>query len=116
MSKSIANRLNDVHPQMLRAHSEADPQRLGKREVGMAIETALDRCRITKQEAAFAMGYSDSGVMGRWIAGTETPQFAKLWMLGTEFQKHLVAALAEQIDDSGVVLTMNVGLRFKKVG
>ena len=116
MSKQSASALADVHPRMLRAKGEGDPQRLGKREVGQAIEAALDRCRITKQEAAFAMGYADSGVMSRWISGTETPQFAKLWILGTEFQKHLVAALAEQIDDSGVVLTMNVGLRFKKVG
>jgi len=100
---TIAKQLPAVHPRMLRAKGETDPQELGgrekgeeKRQIGRAIETALDRTRMTKQEAAFAMGYTDSGVMGRWINGTETPQFAKLWTLGERFRQELVIALAEQ--------------------
>lgn len=102
-------------PQMLRAKSEADPQLLGKREIGRSIEVALDRARLTKQEAAFAMGYADSGVMGRWIAGTETPQFAKLWTLGSRFQKELVIALAELAaqEDADVVIRTTVELTQK---
>ncbi len=115
MPKS-ASALADVHPQMLRAQSEADPQLLGKREIGRAIEMALDRTCLTKQEAAYAMGYTDSGVIGRWITGTETPQFAKLWTLGSRFQKELVIALAEAIDASGVVVRTSIEFSSRKVG
>jgi|SRR5688572_16059768 hypothetical protein len=96
MARNDTAVLPAVHPRMLRAKGEANPQELGKRAIGSAIEAALDRARITKQEAAFAMGYTDSGVMGRWINGTETPQFAKLWALGERFKQELVIALAEQ--------------------
>jgi hypothetical protein len=85
-----------VHPRMLRADSEPHPQELGKQQIGRAIEAAIERARLTKQAVAFAMGYSDSGVMGRWINGTETPQFAKLWAVGGRFRHELVIALAEE--------------------
>lgn len=96
MSSSVREKLNGIHPQMLRASGEADPQSLGKRATGRALEKAIARSGLTKQEAAFQMGYSDSGVMGRWIQGTETPQLAKLWMLGEGFQREWVIALAEE--------------------
>lgn len=108
MSKTVAERLSGVHPQMLRVAGEGDPQSVGKREIGRVVEIALDRACLTKQEAAYAMGYSDAGVMGRWIAGTETPQFAKLWMLGDRFRKELVIALAEKVSDVEVQTTVIV--------
>jgi hypothetical protein len=98
MSSTLQNALDAVHPQMLRVQGEVVPQELGKREIGAAIEKALDRASLTKKEAAFEMGYADSGVIGRWITGTETPQFWKLWGLGDRFRQELVIALAELAD------------------
>lgn len=95
MAPTIKAQLSDVHPQMLRAEHEGAPQLSGKHAIGLAIERALGRANFTKQEAAFRMGYTDSGVIGRWIAGTETPQFAKLWTLGDAFRRELVIAQAE---------------------
>lgn len=95
---TVANKLDDVHPQMLRVKSEADPQKLGdavKRELGQALEWALDRARITKQDAAFRMGYSDQGVIGRWISGQENMQLAKLRLIGDDFFQEFVIALAQ---------------------
>lgn len=106
MTRSVADQLNDVHPRMLRAKGEGDPQELGKQQIGRAIESALDRARLTKQAAAYAMGYSDSGVMGRWISGTETPQFARLWTLGERFRQELVAALAEAAGGAEIETTI----------
>lgn len=111
MSDSIKAELDSVHPRMLRAGSESDPQRLGKHAIGQAIDAALERSRMTKQEAAYAMGYADSGVMGRWINGTETPQFAKLWTLGTRFRQELVIALAESVDDIEAVTELRIRRR-----
>jgi hypothetical protein len=108
MGASVRDRLADVHPRMLRVKGEVDPQELGRRDIGRAIDAALDRARLTKQEAAYAMGYSDSAVMGRWIAGTETPQFAKLWTIGERFRAELVIALAEQVAGVDVVTEIRV--------
>ena len=80
--RSVAEKLDAVHPQMLRCEGETNPQQVGellKRVIGRVIEQAILRSGLMKQEVAFAMGYSDSGVIGRWINGTETPQFARLW-------------------------------------
>ena len=90
--------LPDLHPQSLRAGTVTDPQLLGdvgKREIGQVFEEALDRARLTKQEAAFLMGYTDSGVIGRWVNGTERVQMDKLWMLGDRFKSEFVIALAQ---------------------
>lgn len=108
MKSTLAERLDGLHPQMLRAEGESDPQALGKRLIGRALERALERASITKQAAAFDMGYSDSGVIGRWIAGTETPQFAKLWGLGEKFQRELVIALAEEAKGIDIVTELRV--------
>lgn len=93
-----AEKLDGIHPQMLRARSEAAPQLSGdavKRELGQALEWALDRARITKQDAAFRMGYTDSGVIGRWISGVENMQLAKLRLIGDGFFQEFVIALAQ---------------------
>lgn len=116
MAPSIDKRISSVQPQMLRGdgegnpqrlgtRGETDPQELGKRAIGRAIETALARANVTKQEAAYAMHYRDAGVIGRWLQGTETPQFAKLWMLGDGFRRELVIALAELAGDAVEIST-----------
>lgn len=97
MADSFRQQLDCLHPQMLKARGEADPQLSGeefKRQIGRAVECALDRAGLTKQEAAFAMGYTDSGVIGRWASGVETPQFGRLWTLGERFRVEFVLALA----------------------
>lgn len=112
MADTMRDRLDHVHPQMLRApaaRGEADPQLSGeafKRQIGTAVEAALDRAGLTKQEAAFAMGYTDSGVVSRWVNGTEAPQFARLWTLGEKFRAELVVALAGLVGQSVEVETV----------
>lgn len=83
MAHSIANQLNGVHPQMLRAGSETDPQKLAalKSDIGRSVERTLELLGMTKQEAAFAMGYTDQGVVSRWCSGIERPQFDKLFLI-----------------------------------
>jgi hypothetical protein len=98
MSEMVSSALSNVHPQMLRASSPATPQRSGDdyaREIGAAFEWALDRARVTKQEAAYRMGYSDSGVIGRWISGRENLQIHKTRLIGDAFFQEFVVALAQ---------------------
>lgn len=95
---SVAERLDTVHPQMLRDPRTPDPRKSGddyRREIGQAFEWALDRARITKQDAAGRMGYTDSGVMGRWVNGTERVQLDKVRLLGEDFFQEFVIALAQ---------------------
>lgn len=70
----------------------ADPQ--VARVLGQAIERALERAGLTKQDAAFRMGYEDQSALSRWISGVESPQVARLWTLGELFQRSLVLELA----------------------
>ena len=68
MSDSIAPALSGVHPQMLKAGSPRDPQRLGEdalRSIGQALEWAIDQARTTKGAVATDLGYTDQGVIGR---------------------------------------------------
>lgn len=66
------------------------------RLIGGAIETALRNAEITKKEASAVMGYGENQApISNWISGKETPQFAKLWLLGDGFQHALVIALAD---------------------
>ncbi len=66
-----------------------------RRLIGSAIETALRNSAIEKKTAAFDMGYGENQAsLSNWIRGEETPQFAKLWVLGDRFRQELVLALA----------------------
>lgn len=115
MSDSLHSKFDAIHPQMLRAASPVDPQELGaesRRRIGQCFEWALDRARLTKQEAAFTMGYTDSGVIGRWVSGTERMQLDKLRMLGDGFWQEFVIALAQ--DCPGVEVKTQITLA--KVG
>jgi len=97
----VADRLGDVHPKSLRMEAKADPKPLRKDEfnrvIGVAIEEALRRSGIEKKAASLAMGYAESGqsTLSAWIAGDETPNFARLWMLGDRFRLELVVSLAK---------------------
>ena len=66
---------------MLKVASPLDPQKLGEdalREIGQAFEWAIDQARSTKGALATDLGYTDQGVIGRWISGKERIQLDKL--------------------------------------
>lgn len=84
-------RLVDVHPQMLKAQSEGDR----KKFVGRWVERAFELMGLKKQDAAWRMGYSDSGVVSRWCSGTERPLFDKLIAIDG-FEDAWLLALAER--------------------
>lgn len=83
MAPTIKAQLDNVHPQMLRVGSESDRKQFADHRgvVGQLVETALDILGLTQQEAAYRMGYRDSGTVSRWCTGTERPQFDKLLLL-----------------------------------
>jgi len=116
MNTERSERLAGVHPQMLRAPGEGHPQQMGmdhRRQIGQCFEWALDRARITNQDAAYRMGYADAGVIGRWTSGLERIQLDKLRAhLGEAFWQEFVIALAQ--DCAGVEVTTQIALR--KVG
>lgn len=93
MAASVDERLAAVHPQMLRADTHLDPQNLGRREIGQAFEWALDRAHVTHKDAAYRMGYSDQGVIGRWVSGMERVQLDKVRLLDDVYPEFLVALL-----------------------
>lgn len=97
MSSRLTDRLAGLHPQMLRVEAEGHPQKLAdlKVEIGHSVERALDLAGLTKQEAAFAMGYTDQGVISRWCSGTERPLFDKLYAI-EGFEEAWIQARAER--------------------
>lgn len=76
-----------------------------KRPIGQAIDRAIVLARLTKQDVAFRMGYDDQSALSRWIAGVETPQFARLFAV-KELRGPLVIALAELSDTVDVQTTI----------
>lgn len=78
MARSVADRLSDVHPKPLRVGGERDHKKLA---VAKDVERALEVAGISKQEAAYQLGYADPGVVSRWCSGVERPLFDKLFAL-----------------------------------
>ena len=69
------------HPQMLKVPALVDPQKLGEaalREIGQAFEWAIQKVHANKGAVATDLGYTDQGVIGRWISGKERIQLDKL--------------------------------------
>ena len=79
-----------------------------KRAIGKAIERGIVLAQMTRQEVAFEMGYEDASALSRWIAGAETPQFARLFMV-MKLRAPLVVALAELSEDA--VVTTSISIR-----
>ena len=112
MSESLHAAVPDSHRQMLRMGSPRDPQKLEmdtRREIGQAFEWALDRARLTKKQAADLMGYSDQAVLGRWVSGLERVQLDKCKVLGDDFFREFVCALAQTC--AGVTVTTQINLQ-----
>lgn len=78
--------------------------------IGKAIERAILLSNLTKQGVAFDMGYPDASALSRWIAGTETAQFARLWMVAS-LRASLVVALAELAQPDGATVETTVTIR-----
>lgn len=110
MSQTVADPRLDVPRKMIAASRTPDRKPLAD-ALGGAIERALMLARITKQDAAFRMGYgTNQAPLSRWIGGTERPQFEKLWSID-ELRGPLVTALAEL---AGHDVTTEI--RIRKVG
>lgn len=92
MAPTVTDRLAGVHPQMLKAQGEGLRRKL---VVGRRVERTFELLGITKQDAAFRMGYSDSGVVSRWCSAMERPLFDKLETIDG-FEDAYTIALAEQ--------------------
>ena len=112
MSADSAERLGAVHPQMLKAPSPVDPQKLGEealREIGQALDWAIDQARITKVAVAIDCGYTDQGVIGRWISGKERVQLDKLKAHSRRVYVEFLLALLQMED--GVEVKTQVTMR-----
>jgi len=65
---------------------------------------------VTKQEAAYRMGYADSGVVSRWISGLERMQLDKLrGGLGEKFFGELLVALLQTCEEVEVKTHVTLG-------
>lgn len=97
MPTSIADRLAGVHPQMLRAGIEGDRKKVAdlRPVIGRLVERALELAELTKQDAAYRMGYRDAGTISRWCSAVERPLFDKLFTLDG-FEAAWMLALAER--------------------
>ena len=105
-------KLGDVHPAMVRAEVKADPERCGmeaRRDVGQALEWALDQSRVEFKAAAAAMGYTHHGVVTEWIAGRERIQLDKLKVHLPKVYVAFLLALLEM--EEGVEVKTLVTLR-----
>lgn len=115
MSSSPVNgngKLNLPHPQMLKAHSPVDPQKLGEealREIGQALDWAIDKSRATKVAVAIDCGYTDQGVIGRWISGKERVQLDKLRAHSREVYVEFLLTLLSM--EEGVEVKTQVTMR-----
>lgn len=78
-----------------------------RERIGQAIERALVLARISKQDASHRMGYpaGDQSAISRWIAGTERPQFDKLFTIAA-LRKWIPIALAELDEDAEMTVTV----------
>lgn len=98
MAQSVATNLPAAPRKPLRMRGESVPDSLrideNKRAIGRAIDEALAATGIKKDSAARDMGYGENQTsLGEWIAGRETPQFAKLRLLGDAFWQELAVRL-----------------------
>jgi hypothetical protein len=101
MSAIVADVRLDVPRKMiaagLRQDNHGERKRLAedwKPLIGQAIERALVLANLSKQEASYAMGYSDQSALSRWLAGTERPQLDKLFAIDG-LRQWIPVALAE---------------------
>ena len=84
MNPKITSALGDWHPKMLRVEPSEECKKLAeaiREQIGRDVERCFAMLGLTKQDAAYRMGYSDPGVVSRWCSGTERPLFDKLFAI-----------------------------------
>lgn len=118
MAENLTARLDSI-PRKSLAMRHEDPHTLRKKfaddewklVIGGAIERALELAGMQKGQAAFEMGYGENQApLSRWIAGTESPQFARLWSVPA-LRGPIVLALAELSETVSVETTITVRRR-----
>lgn len=80
---------------------------LADANLGPTVARVIALSGMNQQEAAIAMGYADQSVVGKWIAGTEAPNLARMWAV-EELRGPLVLALAEASHTIEVETTMRL--------
>jgi hypothetical protein len=104
--------LGNVHPQMLKAGSPRDPQKLvdeASREIGQAFEWAIDQVHTNKGAVSTELGYTNQSVIGRWISGKERVQLDKLRALSRNVYREFLLALLQM--EEGVEILVQVNMR-----
>lgn len=89
---------------------EADSKRIAeafRRELGLAIARAIKAAGMEQKEVAGLMAYEDGSALARWVAGAETAQMHRLWMVA-KLRKHLVIELAGLAEDVVVETTISI--------
>ena len=120
MGSSIAPERSPRHlvlPERSHGQAKADlriPEMSDKTLVGRAIQRAVSLAGLTNKEAAALIGVNDSQ-FGKWLSGNEPPQVHRVFGVET-LRGPLVIALAEAMDDSGVIVTTHVSIKQRKVG
>lgn len=104
--------LENVTPTMAKADLMKVENRDFREVIGRSIQRALSLAGWSQKEAAGKIGREPAQI-ARWIAGTERPQFDALFAV-EELRQPLVIALAQAIDDSGVVVTTQINFRTKR--
>jgi len=110
MAVHDTSRLDAVPRKTLAMRGEGLRKPLADGVMGRAIDRAIVLSGLTKQDAAYRMGYQDQSALARWISGVETPQFARLFAV-QELRAPLVQALAELASDVEVTTTITVRRR-----
>lgn len=94
----------------LSLRGEADSKRIAetfRRELGQAIARAIRAAGFEQKEVAGLMEYEDGSALTRWIAGAETAQLHRLWMV-EGLRKFLVIELAGLADGIDVTTTISI--------
>lgn len=85
--------LEDVHPKQAKAYLKPVETVNFAEEIGGAVERAVALAGLSKKEAAAVVGV-EAAQLSRWIAGTERPQFDRLFAVA-ELREPMVVALAK---------------------
>lgn len=102
------NSLEDVTAKMAKADLKKVEDVTFRAQIGQAVQRALSLAGRTQKEAAGLID-CDVAQMARWIAGTERPQFDRLFAV-EELRQPLIVALAGLVTNVEVVTE----IRFKK--
>jgi ribosome-binding protein aMBF1 (putative translation factor) len=118
MSRTLANSaatvhrisLEEVRPEMAKAEFKKVENVDFRAQIGRVVGRALAMAGLSQKEAAGEIG-CDVAQMARWVAGTERPQFDRLFAVEA-LREPLCVALAQM---AGATVHQHVEFR-RKVG